>query len=393
MTRGTTLNERTIRSLLPKAPDTVELADAETKGLALRGNQRSAKWVLRRTIRGQRTRITLGEWPALKAAEARRIAQEALAATSLGGVDALEQYRPPKGKTLYEVLTKWKDTHSHLRQTENRFNRAIKFWESLLHRDALTLDDKDYIEVVDMNRPHRPTATVSVAKDMRAILRWAAERELVPDGTLQRFKPGTYKTRDHVPTVNECRIAWQALEELNFCATPLFKFLMLTAFRIGEVRSVQFDWVDFHEGTITIPEHVAKTKANIIHPLSGTALNLIREQRMRNTGPYAFVRDNGEPFYQVGYHYRVWMEQCEAIYAEFRRFTCHDVRRAMASNMADTGWDAHAIELALSHSPRTILGVVGSIYNRSQRMKDRRLLMDQWAATVKTRDIATLAAE
>ncbi|SIS72393.1 Phage integrase family protein [Roseivivax lentus] len=384
------LSDRKLKAILPQYPDRIEVADGQTKGLFIRGSRRNAQWVLRRTVKGKRQRVSLGEWPTVNVDAARANAASAVAAWRATGA------APTTGTTvtLADLVEEWAKAHQHLRATEIRAQGVRRCLEPLLGRDASTLDDADYLRVLDRVLSATPSQGVTVTKNLKAILRWGAERRLCPSGTLQAVRVKRMPSREHVPTVDEMRTSWEALGAMEHYSVPMVKFLMLTAFRMNEARTLRWEYVNLRDGTATIPASVSKTKMEVTHPLNDAALEVIHTQGPDIRG-LVFRRPDDRAIGHMGEFNKQWTKAAQRLDPYHRRHTFHDLRRAFASGLADAGWDAHCIELALSHSPASILGPVGATYNRSNRMEDRRRMVEHWAKLIagdnvkrKARDIA-----
>jgi len=59
--------------------------------------------------------------------------------------------------------------------------------------------------------------------------------------------------------------------------------------------------------------------------------------------------------------------------------TIHDLRRGVASGLAEMGVAPHLIGLTLSHSPGSTFGSVTSVYLRSDFMPERLAALSRWA--------------
>jgi len=64
-------------------------------------------------------------------------------------------------------------------------------------------------------------------------------------------------------------------------------------------------------------------------------------------------------------------------------WTLHDLRRTMATRMADLGVQPHAIEAILNHVSGHKSGVAG-IYNRSTYAAEKRAALEQWGSHIQT---------
>jgi integrase len=60
-------------------------------------------------------------------------------------------------------------------------------------------------------------------------------------------------------------------------------------------------------------------------------------------------------------------------------WTLHDLRRSMATGMAELGVQPHIIEAVINHQSGHKAGVAGT-YNRANYHAERRQALDKWAA-------------
>jgi integrase len=118
--------------------------------------------------------------------------------------------------------------------------------------------------------------------------------------------------------------------------------------------------------------------------LSDPALAILRQAIKRER-----VADRDLIFGETGRGFSGWSkaraaldkrlaEQTKKRVAEWR---LHDLRRTVATRMADIGVLPHVIEAVLNHISGYKAGVAG-VYNRSQYGPEKRQALDQWAAHV-----------
>ena len=60
----------------------------------------------------------------------------------------------------------------------------------------------------------------------------------------------------------------------------------------------------------------------------------------------------------------------------------HDLRRTMATRLAELGIPHPVVSKLLNHSPRGVMGVT-SIYNRYEYLDERREAVDRWAQRIR----------
>lgn len=68
--------------------------------------------------------------------------------------------------------------------------------------------------------------------------------------------------------------------------------------------------------------------------------------------------------------------------AAVRPWRFHDLRRTLASGLAELGIRQEVTEAALNHKSGIVSGV-GGVYNRYEYAAEKRIAMDKWSETVK----------
>lgn len=128
---------------------------------------------------------------------------------------------------------------------------------------------------------------------------------------------------------------------------------------------------------LTLPKE--RTKNGRAHelPLSAQALAILAEQPDRAESDFVF----GEGKAGLSGYSRSKARLDEA--CGVTDWTLHDLRRTMATRMADLGVQPHVIETALNHVSGHKAGVA-AIYNRSTYAAEKRAALDMWGSYVMT---------
>jgi integrase len=199
----------------------------------------------------------------------------------------------------------------------------------------------------------------------------------------ERPKPG--KARDHVPSIEELRAVWAAVEEEPM--RDLIRFLLLTPLRRDEAAGLLWSEVDLDKGRILIGAD--RMKNDVAHelPLSPRALAILasrknardRDKGHGKTRRVGLVFGSGadKPF--DGWNRlatRIRSEIGQADTPRDQAFTFHDVRRGFVSLLAERRYDVDLLDQCLSHTRKGVLGV----YQRASRMAERSAAMDAWAS-------------
>lgn len=409
-----TLTDKTIQAALKAAK-----AERKTKrisdggGLSLLAQPSGAGWWrLRYWLNGRESLLSLGTYPEVSLAQARERRREALRLRA-SGTDPSQARKAEKASrraqadaeraqargeplpgTFEAVAREWlrvvhqaKVSASHAERTRVRFEKDVFPWLGAL-----------------------PLASIS-APDLLAVLRRITERGAIEtahrakDACGQVFRYGiacglcernpAADLRDALPAVPTRHLASitdpAAVGELLRCmagyqGSPITRAgLQLSALlmlRPGELRHMEWAWVDLDGAMLTVPaETMKRTKAGKISgaphavPLSSQALAILRElQPLTGAGRYVFpaLTTADRPMSE------------NTVRSALRRLgygnddmTAHGFR-AMARTMAAErlGIAAEVIEAQLAHS---VPDALGRAYNRTQFLDQRRSLMQQWA--------------
>lgn len=164
-----------------------------------------------------------------------------------------------------------------------------------------------------------------------------------------------------------------AVGDIHITTKLALKFVILTAVRTGEVRSMTWDDVSFDESLWRIPAEKMKMKTPHIVPLSSQAIAILKRMEALYGGKglvFPGIRDHSKQLsentllyalYRLGYHSRA---------------TVHGFRATFSTTANESGlFDSKVVEKALAHEQRN---KVEAAYNRSEYIEQRRELMQWW---------------
>ena len=336
----------------------------------------SKSWVQRIRVANQITHIGLGGYPIVTLAEARRKAVENRRTIAEG--------RDPRGVGI-PTFKDGLETVLELQRPNWRSPKSEKQWRSSLEAYASELMHKRVSkihsgDVMDVLRPiwntKRETAR-RVRQRIAAVMKWAIAQGHRPDNpageqVLQALPKNGFK-RKHQPALPHGRVEG-ALKTIRateaWPSTKLaFEFLVLTATRSGEVRLASWEEIDLEKAVWTIPGE--RMKANREHrvPLSGRALEVLREAGEFSSGhKLVFPSPRGKPLSNA-----TLSKLCRdnAIGA-----VPHGFRSSFRDWCGETGQPRDVAEQALAH---VIKNKAEAAYARSDLFERRHNLMEAWA--------------
>jgi integrase len=366
----TRISKRTINRLKPGQ----QLADLDVRGFSARCLPSGAiSYDLRyRTATGERRRLSLGLHGAVTPDQARAIAEKRLDDLAKDRDPAAERQRQ-RTTTVNAVLDNYIERMLGTKRSKpaqvSAFDRLVR--PEIGTRSIYDLGRADIARLMDsIEDSSGPVAADRTLAYLRAAFHWQQSRD---DNFLSPIIRGMERTsikelaRDRVLTDDELRSIWKATERGTFGA--LVRFLLLTAARRDEARSMTWDEID--GTTWTLPSARNKVKAELVRPLSKAALAIIKSLPRRNAyvfGGRGDVAINGKDRSKK----RLDLD------SGVTGWRLHDLRRTARSLMSRAGVPSNHAELCLGH---VLTGVRGT-YDRHAYHAEKAAAFERLAALV-----------
>jgi integrase len=212
-------------------------------------------------------------------------------------------------------------------------------------------------------------------------LTWCRRQELIernPCNDLdrdERPKPGPART--NVPSLEELRAIWAAVESETASVRDAVRLLLLTALRRDEGADLPWGEVDLVNRRLVIPGERMKNGELHEVPLAPAALALLKARMPANPLPreLVFPSSVGKPIANWGLIVtRIRKAIGKDHLPKAQRFVFHDIRRSFTTLLSDE-FDVDALDQAIAHRRP---GVAGD-YNYSTRMVARVKAFARWA--------------
>jgi integrase len=382
-----TLTARFIESLQPRIDRRYEVRDILLPGFGVRVSVNGKKsWFAVARVNGRQVRHTIGNYPTVTLAEAREAARLILKDRQLGlyaPVKAVPEATPP---TLGQMISLFIEIYA---KPKNRGWKAVqatfrKF--AAIHQMPIgEITRADIVKVLDgIAANGTPIAANRAMSAIKKLFAWSLDRGAIAVHPLVGLrKPGLERSRDRVLTDEELKAFWQATEELSFPFGPAFQLMALTGQRRGEVTSMRWSQVDFDDALWTVPSNIAKNGRAHQVPLSGIALEIIRNLPRFAGSDLLFTTTGLSPISGFGRA----KDRLDFL-MQSDEWRLHDLRRTAASGMARLGVAPHVIEKVLNHVSGQISGVA-AVYNRHGYQLEKRQALESWATFLRTLTIRT----
>lgn len=350
-----------------------------------------ATWVLRYRFGGKGREYTIGSYPDISLANARKLAST-LRAQIDTGVDIAAAKR--KAKLELRLATSFRDvcdTYINI-ATENLKPSTREEIRRYLDKDILprigNLNAKDVLEAEVISLIERVAErSQSVARRtfeiLSVIMSFAVAKHIMPRNPCVSLKIsaliGQTRTRRQRIMLSEDEIKVVLLNStaLGNENALMLKILLATCTRKGELIRAKWEDIELEQGIWHIPAENAKNAKPFDIPLAPTVAGWFRELKAL-AGKSLFVmpaRKNGYGKKAETISRSTLNAALDRVDLGARKFTPHDLRSTARSYLVKQGMSLIAAERCLNHS----LGGLVEVYDRYDYFDERKRGLELWA--------------
>ena len=371
-----------------------EVFELSGSGLGVRIRANGGKSLtVQKAKHGVELRRTLGAWPQLTLAAARK-AVEALIGRMAAGFDVNQEHRDkiakakaPKPATLAELVDRW-EREGLAQQRDSYRKRAlasVRYTFRPMMRTPITDLSGEAIEaVLDEAIKRGPAAARMAGISLRTCLNWGVSKRAL--AVAPKFAvPEATPERERVLSEDELRRMYAAAGTLPAPRGQLFRLVMLTGCRrteIGELR-----WAEVHNldnpalSEIRLP--MARTKTHCGHwiPLSAEARRVLLSVP-RTSAEFVFSGVGGRTPGKVAFDdwHRLKADIDGAVGAPaLAPWVIHDLRRSLVTILAGRPYSLNpfVVDKLLGHTMK--LRGSGSVYQRQGYPEERIEALEIWS--------------
>jgi integrase len=352
------------------------------------GGKMLRSWIVQYKRAGATRRMLLGNAAVLGAEQARLAAKKALAAVALGQdpqadrIDRRHRDRHSLKSVVDQYLAAKKpDVRARTYVEAQRYLSSGRYLRPLHSLPIDTITRADVASrILAIAREAGNVTAAHARSNLNAIYVWAMQMGLTDTNpVIGSVQPKASEGRTRVLTDAELASVWRACSDEHDHYARIVRLLILTACRRQEVGGMCWSELDAEQGVWTIPAARSKNKRQHTLPLPAAAWAII------GTVPHVAGRD-----YLFGERgmagFGNWGD-CRAALADrlgdsVAPFVLHDIRRTIATKMADLGVQPHIIEEVLGHARSGHKRGIAGIYNRAVYMREVKAALELWATHV-----------
>lgn len=394
----------------------LELIDDREPGLRIRAGARVATWsLLARLPDGKKIRVSLGTWPGMSIADARRAAQDKRRSID-NGIDPNQQKRDASQQaeqalkrqiTLSNALDRYESEHLSQHRRGAATRRAIDGKRGLLrafaHSDISLITRSDVLAALRAHSKEAPIAANRCLAYSNAFFNWCVQQEILEVNPSTKVKkPAKERQRDRYHSLDELREIWAATEKMAYPFGPLYRLLIVLPMRRDEIAAMPVAELELsgsglsNEGIWTLPSARTKRSNALRVPLSNLAGSIIAEALSDPLRPqdsaYVFTTTGDTPvsgFTKAKRRLDDLIQQARDVKSisgnseSMAHWVVHDLRTTFNTLACDLlRADIAVVDRILNHVASATTSKVMRVYNRSELFEPRKEVLERWAELI-----------
>jgi integrase len=336
-------------------------------------------WVVQYKRAGATRRLLLGSANVLGAEQARTMAKKALGRVANDEDPQAERAeRRDKDRVSLRAMIDEYLLHKQGQVGERQIieiRRYLSTGPYLKPLHAMPVDKVGKRDIasrlVVVTREHSATVASRTRAALSAFFVWATQSGIAEaNPVIGTLAPKEGAARDRVLSDVELASIWRACNDDEY--GRIVKLLILLGSRRGEVGGMCWSEIDLDRATWTLPAKRSKNGRKHELPLMPMALDII------NAVPRMVSRD--QLFGARAAGFTSWGRNKPALDARSgvtEPWVVHDIRRSVATRMADLSIAPHVVEEILNHQSGHRSGPAG-VYNRSRYGNEVRAALAMW---------------
>lgn len=350
------------------------------KGLHIRVSPTGSKtWVLIFRSGGKLRRLTLGTYPSMSLAEARKKTADIRVRIKEGEDPDPEATANRNSPTVEEFskeyLERWAKPHKKSWAEDQRV--LEKEFIPVIGKIKMTkLTRRDIVATLDRIRDRGAHTQANRALAIfRRMCRFAVERGLLETSPAVYIKATPEDSRDRALSRDEIRLFFEAMQkESPWIGTRLaLEVLLRTGQRSSEVLQMSPQQIDMERALWTIPGELVKNSRTQVVPLPHQVMTLLRLAMATTSNETAVFRSPRKDGFLSKQALGRAMDRALKRH-NIPHATPHDLRRTCATYMTELGVPRLVVSKILNHAD----GSVDAVYDRHSYITEKREALEKW---------------
>ena len=398
--RGNLLDDVQIRRWIAKG-EAVARSDGEGLTFTFSASG-TAAWVLRYRVAGvRRKELTLGNYPDLTLAAARKLARERRVDVDQGKDPAAEKkVDKMRTKMAWTVRQLIEDYKAKKLTTPPLAEGTVYYrkWDldrvitpKLGSMEVRNVTPADLVHVIESSK-RSWTICKRLLTSAKLLFAHACGKRLIDVNpcvgieltALMGARPPIRKRV--MLSEDELRILLKSINDIGIENGLALRILLATCVRSIELAKARWEHVDLEAGTWWVPDESVKTRVGFLVPVTATVAGWFKELKaLAGTSSWVLPARTERRRTRLGDTHvgktTLWAAVTRAFGREqidVRRFTPHDTRSTAKGHMRNMGIPNDITEIALNHA----LKGMEAVYDVREEIPERRLALEKWAAFI-----------
>lgn len=356
----------------------------------------SMVWRYKYYFNRKREKLTIGKYPAIGLADARKLRDAAAATLEAGESPAkakqagkiAQRIEAARANSFKELAERW--FADDVMPLSEKWQYTVRNWLKLDIYPAIGNKDPRRIVKADIESiiagvmaRNAPASANKVRVICSKVFEYAINKEELEMNPVARIAPtkGPETSSHRALAVSEIGPFLRELDKVSArpVNTMAIQLLLLTFTRKDELRLSKWKEFDLANGVWSIPAHRMKMgKAHRVY-LSTQALNLLHKLKLLS-GTSEFVLPNQSTSLKPIGHTTI-NSVIDRLDINGARFVPHGFRATASSVLNEAGFRPEIIERQLAHAERN---KVRAVYNQAEYAHERRDMLQWWADYVES---------
>lgn len=398
--RGNLLDDVQIRRWIAKG-EAVARSDGEGLTFTFSASG-TAAWVLRYRVAGvRRKELTLGNYPDLTLAAARKLARERRVDVDQGKDPAAEKkVDKMRTKMAWTVRQLIEDYKAKKLTTPPLAEGTVYYrkWDldrvitpKLGSMEVRNVTPADLVHVIESSK-RSWTICKRLLTSAKLLFAHACGKRLIDVNpcvgieltALMGARPPIRKRV--MLSEDELRILLKSINDIGIENGLALRILLATCVRSIELAKARWEHVDLEAGTWWVPDESVKTRVGFLVPVTATVAGWFKELKaLAGNSSWVLPARTERRRTRLGDTHvgktTLWAAITRAFGREqidVRRFTPHDTRSTAKGHMRNMGIPNDITEIALNHA----LKGMEAVYDVREEIPERRLALEKWAAFI-----------